>query len=117
MCEELFHSFAHFGKPCYLFLFFLWKLPLPRPKPLQQRTNKNTQTKTHTHNPNPSSQPLTWQHVIKSLPHMEQVNGSTVCYVYLLLPKGTINVEISNIKFHCPNRDSNPDWCGDRQTC
>ena len=31
------------------------------------------------HTQTPSSQPLTWQHDIKSLPHREQIDGSTVC--------------------------------------
>ena len=56
---------------------------------------------THTH-----KHTLIWQHDIKSLPHRVKIDDSTVPQLvpgdievtYLLLPKGTFNTEISNIR-------------------
>ena len=44
-------------------------------------THMHAHTHTHTHTPHTHTQvnPLTWQHDIKSLPHREQFDGSTVC--------------------------------------
>ena len=43
-----------------------------------QKQPNTTQHTTQT----PSSQPLTWQHGIKSLLHREQIDDSTVCEVH-----------------------------------
>ena len=79
------------------FIFcFLGILPLPRLKPLlgqgyHTHTHTQTQTQTHTHthththtrtHTHTSTQPLTWQHDMKSLAHREQVDGSTVRKVH-----------------------------------
>ena len=70
----------------YIVHSFLWRLS--RPKPLLQHYY-------HTHTP-PSAQPLTWQHDIKSLPHREQVDDSTVREVH----PGDIKIHPGNIEVH-----------------
>ena len=98
------------------FKFFFMDIATAKAK-ANTRAGYHTQTNTH-----PSTQPLTWQHAIKSLAHRKQVNGSTLSTSRghrnnLLLPEGTFNVEIHNIKFRHPGWDSNPDCHGENQTC
>ena len=70
----------HIGKIDKYFHLFKQVLPLSRPKPLQgksyhtrTRTRTGTRTQAHRH-----TQPLTWQHDIKSQPQREQIDGSTI---------------------------------------
>ena len=84
-------------------------------------------THAHTHTQPPTQPFITSKHDMKSLLVREQVDGSTVLstktkYIQghstkLLLPEGTMVVNISIMIIHRLDRDSNPDRCGERQTC
>ena len=61
-----------------------------------QHTHHTTYKHTH-----PSTQPLTWQHDIKSLGHTEQVDGSTVRQVH---PGDIVVLDIHACAFACVHR-------------
>ena len=95
-------------------IFLLYKIDQSSSIPKQHKRK-------HTY---PSTQPLTWQHNIKSQGaqgtdwwHYSTLSTSRGHWNNLLLPKGTSNVEISNIKFHCHGRDSNSNLCSEKLTC
>ena len=61
----------------------------------------------------------TYIHTYKSLADRKQVDDRTLSPFRghrnnLLLPEDTLNVEINYMKFHRPDRDSNPDRRGEK---